>query len=112
MAIVMTTAFGLPALLLLALLGMRRIGSLPFARTLAAARGSDIRGIALQTVIVMVVLLAIAGAVATVLLTRGGEAVSDLERQDIAREPADFTTATLCEAAGFNWNSSTSACGP
>ena len=37
----------------------------------------DLRGIALQTVIIMVVLLAIAGGVAAVLLSRGGEAVSD-----------------------------------
>ncbi len=65
---------------------------------------ADSRGIALQTVIIMVVLLAIAGAVATVLLTRGGEAIEDIERQDIARDAADFTTKTLCDAAGFSWN--------
>ncbi len=44
---------------------------------------ADRRGIALQTVIVIVVLLAIAGAVAGVLLTRGNEAVTELERTDI-----------------------------
>ena len=71
---------------------------------------ADFRGIALQTVIIMVVLLAIAGAVAGVLLTRGGEAVSDLERQDIAREASDFTVKALCEAAGFAWG--TAATGP
>ena len=38
---------------------------------------ADVRGIALQTVIIMVVLLAVAGAVAGVLLARGGEAVSE-----------------------------------
>jgi len=64
---------------------------------------ADIRGIALQTVIIMVVLLAIAGAVATVLLTRGGEAVEDIERQDIARDAGDFTSKVLCDAAGYNW---------
>ena len=37
---------------------------------------ADARGIALQTVIIMVVLLAIAGGVAAVLLSRGGEAVT------------------------------------
>lgn len=67
----------------------------------------DIRGIALQTVIIMVVLLAIAGAVATVLLTRGGEAVEDIERQDIARDATDFTSRALCEAAGFDFTAST-----
>ena len=46
-------------------------------------RVADIRGIALQTVIVIVVMLAIAGAVAGVLLTRGSEAVSELEDQEI-----------------------------
>lgn len=64
---------------------------------------ADVRGIALQTVIIMVVLLAIAGAVAGVLLTRGGEAVEDIERQDIARDAADFTSRALCEAAGFDF---------
>lgn len=64
---------------------------------------ADIRGIALQTVIIMVVLLAIAGAVATVLLTRGGEAVEDIERQDISREAGDFTSRALCDAAGFDF---------
>ena len=64
---------------------------------------ADVRGIALQTVIIMVVLLAIAGAVAGVLLTRGGEAVEDIERQDIARDAGDFTSRALCEAAGFDF---------
>ena len=47
-------------------------------RLRAAAVGND-RGIALQTVIIMVVLLAIAGSVAAVLLSTGGEAIDDLE---------------------------------
>lgn len=63
----------------------------------------DARGIALQTVIIMVVLLAIAGAIAGVLLTRGGEAVSDVERQEISRSPENFNTQPLCRAAGFEW---------
>ena len=65
---------------------------------------ADVRGIALQTVIIMVVLLAIAGGVAAVLLSRGGQAVTDLERQDITRDASDFTGSALCEAAGFNWD--------
>ena len=65
---------------------------------------ADVRGIALQTVIIMVVLLAVAGAVAGVLLARGGEAVSEVERQDITREPTEFTNSGLCEGYGFTWN--------
>ena len=64
---------------------------------------TDLRGIALQTVIIMVVLLAVAGAVAGVLLTRGGDAVADIEAQEISRDAADYTRKELCEAAGFNW---------
>ena len=71
---------------------------------------ADIRGIALQTVIIMVVLLAIAGAIAGVLLTRGGEAVSDVERQQIARSAEDYTSQALCEAAGFSWLAASTSC--
>ena len=68
---------------------------------------ADERGIALQTVIVMVVLLAVAGGVAAVLLTRGEEAIGDIEDQKIAREAADYNNEHLCEAAGFAWLSGT-----
>ena len=71
---------------------------------------SDVRGIALQTVIVMVVLLAIAGGVAAVLLTRGGEAITDIEQQKIARQASDYTNETLCKAAGFKWTSAGATC--
>ena len=71
---------------------------------------SDVRGIALQTVIVMVVLLAIAGGVAAVLLARGGEAVTDIENQKIARQASDYTNETLCDAAGFKWTSASTTC--
>ena len=71
---------------------------------------ADVRGIALQTVIIMVVLLAVAGAVAGVLLTRGGEAVSEVERQDITREPSEFTNSGICVGYGFAWtNAATNA---
>ena len=63
----------------------------------------DIRGIALQTVIVMVVLLAIAGAVAGVLLTRGGEAVEDVQRQQVTRHPSYYSTEPLCDSARYTW---------
>ena len=68
---------------------------------------ADVRGIALQTVIIMVVLLAIAGGVAAVLLSRGGEAVTDIERQQISRSAGDFTGSAFCQAAGFTWTSGT-----
>ena len=58
---------------------------------------ADARGIALQTVIIMVVLLAIAGGVAAVLLSRGGEAVTDIERQQISRSAADFSGSALVQ---------------
>ena len=67
----------------------------------------DVRGIALQTVIVMVVLLAIAGGVAAVLLTRGGEAVEDIERQQITRPASDYTVSAYCVGAGHSWNTGT-----
>lgn len=70
---------------------------------------ADVRGVALQTVIVIVVLLAIAGAVAGVLLTRGGEAVAEAERQDITRAATEFTNQRLCEAYGFTWTTGTCA---
>lgn len=44
---------------------------------------ADVRGIALQTVIIIVVLLAIAGSVAGVLLTRSGDVTSQLESQEV-----------------------------
>ena len=71
---------------------------------------ADARGIALQTVIIMVVLLAIAGGVAAVLLSRGGEAITDIERQDISRHASDFSGKSICEAAGFKWSASITAC--
>ena len=71
---------------------------------------ADVRGIALQTVIIMVVLLAIAGGVAAVLLNRGGQAVTDIERQDISRDASEFSGSALCNAAGYVWSSATSSC--
>lgn len=64
---------------------------------------ADMRGIALQTVIIMVVLLAIAGAVAGVLITRGGEAVNTLEDQDIEQDFAEIDNEDLCTNLGGTW---------
>ncbi len=54
------------------------------ARRLLPKLVADARGIALQTVIVIVVMLAIAGAVAGVLLSTGGEVTSELESAQLS----------------------------
>ena len=95
MTIFIAVAVGVPCLSVLAFLGMRRIQSLPFARSLALARAGDMRGIALQTVIIMVVLLAIAGGVAAVLLSTGSEVTGELESQDTG---TTIDTAAECTA--------------
>ena len=74
MAETLALAVGVPAVLAAACLASRRSWSPAYA---------DNRGIALQTVIVIVVMLVIAGGVAGVLLSRGGEVMSDLEAQDV-----------------------------
>ena len=99
MTMIVAIAAGIPCLVLLTWLGMRRIQSLPFARSLALARSGDMRGIALQTIIIMVVLLAIAGTVAGVLLNRAGSETDRLENQEIQRW-ADIDNPTACEIAG------------
>ena len=61
----------------------------------------DERGIALQTVIIMVVLLAIAGAVAAVLLSRANETTTQLENTDpVAGFFAGINDYDQCVAAG------------
>ena len=89
MTILVAVAVGVPCLGVLAFLGMRRIQSLPFARSLALARSGDMRGIALQTVIILVVLLAIAGTVAAVLLSRASDVTGELEAQDVTATRID-----------------------
>ena len=66
---------------------------------------ADMRGIALQTVIVIVVLLAIAGAVAGVLVARGGEAVTELEgTENLIDSRSRATTKQQCEdVLGGTW---------
>ena len=80
MAILVILAIGLLVPAAAAVLAQRRS---------LATKLADIRGVALQTVIVIVVMLVIAGAVAGVLLTRGGEVVSDLEGQEVGPVTAD-----------------------
>ena len=66
--------------------------------SLAHARGADARGIALQTIIVMVVLLAIAGTVAAVLLTRAGTETDRLESED-DRQYTEIDSFRGCQMA-------------
>ncbi len=66
---------------------------------------SDERGIALQTIIVMVVLLAIAGAVAAVLLNRAGSETDRLENETV--KYADHGNKFACDTAGGTWTPGT-----
>ena len=63
---------------------------------------SDERGIALQTIIILVVLLAIAGAVAAVLLTRAGTETDRLEGE--TDRWTEIANETGCDIAGGVWN--------
>ena len=65
----------------------------------------DQRGIALQTVIIMVVLLAIAGAIAAVLFSRASETTSQLEAQGVSAVVANkITSQALCTSTtGVVW---------
>ena len=66
---------------------------------------ADVRGVALQTVIIIVVLLAIAGAVAGVLASRGSDTVASLQGQ-VGTHLTDalHDTPVECENAGFVWD--------
>ena len=69
---------------------------------------SDQRGFALQTVIVMTALIAIAMAVSAVILTRGGEVADDLERQNITIQPSQIKNEAQCEKVyQWKWDGST-----
>ena len=76
-------------------------------------RDCDERGIALQTIIIIVVLLAIAGAVAAVLLTRAGTETDRL-REETDRW-SDIANETGCRIANGVWSAPgdpTGSCGP
>ncbi len=68
---------------------------------------ADVRGIALQTVIILVVLIAIAGAIAAVLVTRGNTAVTEADRIDVEIDATQLKSKELCEAAGKTWTAGT-----
>ena len=73
------------------------------------SRRFDERGIALQTVIIMVVLLAIAGIVATVLFSRANDASDQLQRAEVGVAADNFTTRLSCQGAGHGWDTSQGA---
>ena len=70
----------------------------------------DERGIALQTIIIMVVLLAIAGTVAAVLINRAGTETDRLESQTNSAVYG-ITNRTACEIGGGDWQAATVAPG-
>ena len=74
----------------------------------APRRFADQRGIALQTVIIMVVLLAIAGGIAAVLLTRGQQTATQLENQAIGVPAGEYLSRSFCRGAGHDWDDSQS----
>ena len=59
----------------------------------------DERGIALQTIIIMVVLIAIAGAVVVVIANRAGQETERLENTEATNWTA-ITNETACKLAG------------
>ena len=79
-------------------------------RTLIARSRGNQRGIALQTIIILVVLLAIAGAVAAVLLTRAGTETDRLEGE--TDRWSDITNPTGCDMADGVWNNVSNTCNP
>ena len=67
----------------------------------------DERGIALQTVIIMVVLLAIFGAIAAVLLARGEKATTQLEQSAVTNVAQIYkiNNESICQASNGLWAS-------
>lgn len=66
----------------------------------------DERGIALQTAIIMAVLIAVAVSISAVILSRGGEVADDLERQNVTFNPERLRTKQLCEEYDYKWDES------
>lgn len=85
---------------------MRRV-----RRRLRAAR-ADQRGIALQTVIIMVVLVVIGGAVAAVLVNRAGTETTRLEQVDSELDADQYPNEALCRMGGHTWTPTTGPCVP
>lgn len=62
----------------------------------------DERGIALQTAIIMVALIAVAVAISAVILSRGGEVADGLQRQNVHVDLSRLDQP-LCEKYGYEW---------
>ena len=97
----------IPAELLLAVTVPIAAAALLTARRCLRLPAMSEDGIALQTVIVIVVMLAIAGGVAGVLLSRGNEVTADLEAASVGPDLSQYREAT-CKAAGHVWFNGTS----
>lgn len=68
-------------------------------------RGSDQRGIALQTAIILTAMVAIAVTVSAVIYTRGGEVADDLQRQQVTFDPARIQNPDVCDrVTGYEWD--------
>ncbi|MXX44120.1 MAG: hypothetical protein F4Z53_13825 [Acidimicrobiales bacterium] len=80
------------------------------ARRRIAASNSDIRGVALQTVIVIVVLLVIAGGVSAVLLSRSSDVIGELENQSIGGLTAETCLITILAGDAGQLNDAEDAC--
>ena len=75
------------------------------AETPQHERRFDERGIALQTVIIMVVLIAIAGAIAAVLFSAAEEASDELENSSISVNAYAAATEGQCTRSNGDWRS-------
>ena len=67
------------------------------------SRRFDERGIALQTVIITVVLIAIAGAIAAVLFSAADDASDELENSSVSVNVYASRNETQCERSGGAW---------
>ena len=67
---------------------------------------ANTRGIALQTVIIIVVLVAIAGGVSVALIGQGGDAIEEIDDIDITVDRTTITDEHECRAAGGTWAAS------
>ena len=88
-----------------------RVGQTGLEAAEPARRASrfDERGIALQTIIIMVVLLAIAGAVAAVLFNRAGQETQRLEDSAGSVEIYGISSELLCRTGNGTWQTRTAA---
>ena len=74
---------------------------------------ADARGIALQTIIIIVVMLAIAGAVTGVLLTTAGRSTQEAESADVTTtvdNQRECETTSLVDSAAGVWTAATAVC--